>query len=292
MLTSAQTTPVPWYRRHVGALAAFLSSLTQRQRRTVAAGALGAAGLAVWGITVARARWPGARPTDEQAAVRDALALLGVQADPEAAAGRAYAALHPECPPEIDLNDPAHRACADAWLELRDEALRQLGCEGHPRIEVYAPGSAEQIQLFRKAAELAGVPESWASDAALMNVLAAESAGQVGIPNYTYGWRQDHPACWPKIHNELRAGIDSSGILRDGRLVKSTATGLGQLLLGNVDDHYPSGRAGIGVAVEEAAGMLSYIKDRYGEPVWAWRCHNKLCPRIPGKRPKTFKEGY
>lgn len=131
---------------------------------------------------------------------------------------------------------------------------------------VYPPGSAEQVSLFEKAADIAGVPKSWASSDALQHLLAAESAGKVGVPNYTYGDRVKDPAEWSKIHEELRNGKITA---------KSSATGLGQLLARNVDKYYPSGRQGIGDPVEEAAGMMGYIKDRYGTPERAWSQYNK-----------------
>lgn len=131
---------------------------------------------------------------------------------------------------------------------------------------VYPPGSAAQVALFEKAASLAGVPKSWASSSALQHLLASESAGKVGVPNYTYGDRVKNPAEWSKIHEELRNGKITA---------KSSATGLGQLLAKNVDKYYPSGRQGIGNPVEEAAGMMGYIKDRYGTPERAWSQYNK-----------------
>lgn len=132
---------------------------------------------------------------------------------------------------------------------------------------VYPPGSAEQVALFEKAADIAGVPKSWARSDALQHLLASESAGKVGVPNYTYGDRAKNPAEWSKIHEELRNGKITA---------KSSATGLGQLLAKNVDKYYPSGRRGIGDPVEEAAGMMGYIKDRYGTPEKAWSQYNKL----------------
>ncbi|MFH1810387.1 MAG: hypothetical protein ABIJ09_16720 [Pseudomonadota bacterium] len=131
----------------------------------------------------------------------------------------------------------------------------------------YPPFSSEAKALFREAARKAGVPESWADSPGLHNILKRESNGQVGVPNYTYGGRKKDPAQWSAIHNELKNGRITA---------KSSATGLGQLLLRNVDRYYPSGRAGIGDPVEEAAGMLAYIKDRYGSPERAWALYGKL----------------
>jgi spore coat assembly protein SafA len=133
-----------------------------------------------------------------------------------------------------------------------------------PRLEVYEPGSPEARALFRDAARLAGVPESWADSAGLHNILRRESGGKVGVPNYTYGARARDPSQWGSVHDELRSGRITA---------RSSATGLGQLLLSNVDRYYPAGRAGIGDPVQEAAGMLRYIQDRYGTPDNAWRLY-------------------
>ena len=85
----------------------------------------------------------------------------------------------------------------------------------------------------------------WASSAGLRNLLDAESEGQVGKLNYTYGARARDPSEWAAVHEELRNGAITA---------KSSATGLGQLLLSNVDKYYPSGRQGIGNPTEEPSG--------------------------------------
>jgi len=130
----------------------------------------------------------------------------------------------------------------------------------------YVPGSPEQITLFKQAAKLAGLPVSWASEPGLVKILEHESSGWVGRPNYTYGERAEKRSLWQSVLDELRQGVKSA---------KSSASGLGQLILDNVDKFYPSGRKGIGVPVEEAAGMLRYIKDRYGSPASAWAMYGK-----------------
>jgi LysM repeat protein len=126
----------------------------------------------------------------------------------------------------------------------------------------YKPFSAEAKALFADAARSAGLPASWANSNGLHRILQKESKGKVGVPNYTYGRRASRPASWGGIHDELKRGRISAN---------SSATGLGQLLIANVDRYYPSGRAGIGDPKEEAVGMLRYIKDRYGNPNNAWR---------------------
>lgn len=149
--------------------------------------------------------------------------------------------------------------------------------------ERYVPGSPRQVELFERAADVAGVPRDWASDPSLAALIEAESDGWVGIPNYTYGPRKKDRSRWPEVWAELQRGEITTN---------SSATGIGQLKLSNADTYYPDKRAGIGDAFNEAVGMLRYIEDRYGHPSHAWRCHNRLCDDIPGKRPKTFKEGY
>lgn len=133
--------------------------------------------------------------------------------------------------------------------------------------DVYPPGAPETIALFREAAAYAGVPQSWASSAGLRELLLHESHGFVGKPNYSYGRRSSDPDRWREVQAELRAGIKAS---------RSSASGLGQLLLSNVEAHYPSGRAGIGNAFEEAVGMLRYIQARHGTPDRAWHAYNDV----------------
>ena len=147
---------------------------------------------------------------------------------------------------------------------LRPSATRTTPA---PRLPVYPPHSPEAIALFREAASVAGVPTSWATSNGLHQILSRESGGRVGVPNYTYGRRAQDPGQWPEIWSELRNGTISA---------RSSATGLGQLLLNNVDTYYPNGRSGIGNAVEEAAGMLNYIQARYGNPEQAWRSYGRM----------------
>ncbi len=144
----------------------------------------------------------------------------------------------------------------------------------------YPPGSPQQVELFRRAATLLrghgiNVPDSWASSRALQNILLRENRdGEVGRPNFRYGARANDPSTWPAIWAELRAGR-IQGQDRVPRRLRSSATGLGQLLGSNVDKFYPSGRAGIGNPIEEAAGMMYYISDRYRTPERAWANYNR-----------------
>lgn len=141
---------------------------------------------------------------------------------------------------------------------------RTIGDTNVPRQQTYTPGSPEARALFTEAARMAGLPPEWGNSEALHNILRRESGGQVGRPNYTYGSRARDPSQWGSIHDELKNGQITA---------RSSATGLGQLLLSNVDKYYPNGRAGIGDPLQEAAGMMRYIKDRYGSPENAWRLY-------------------
>ena len=144
-------------------------------------------------------------------------------------------------------------------------------------LAVYAPNSPEAIELFSDAAESLGLPRSWGSSDALHNILRNESGGVVGIPNYTIQTKdgknaKQHPESWTDIHEELKTGALKPGSAR----AKSSATGVGQLLLSNVMRYYPSGADGIGDCHEEAIGMLAYIEDRYNDPETAWRLYGTL----------------
>jgi hypothetical protein len=134
----------------------------------------------------------------------------------------------------------------------------------------YVPGSPEQIALFEAAARLVKLPVEWARSTGLINILQKESGGWVGRPNFRYGDRAKDQNQWPAIWEELKRGIYTGVQVVNGVTHRSGATGLGQLQPDNVDKDYPSGRKGIGNALEEAAGMLRYIKRRYGTPEIAW----------------------
>ncbi len=142
--------------------------------------------------------------------------------------------------------------------------------QAHRRVQSYtrfspgvrfAPGSRRARELFRAAAHVAGLPPSWGSAPGLHQILKHESNGVVGVPNYTYGSRKNHKSEWPKIYHELQHGRITA---------VSSATGLGQLLNYNVKAYYRHGLNGLGVPLDEAVGMLRYIKARYGTPANAW----------------------
>ncbi|NIR02815.1 MAG: hypothetical protein GTN78_21865 [Gemmatimonadales bacterium] len=140
----------------------------------------------------------------------------------------------------------------------------------------YVPGSSEQVALFEQAAPVAGVPTSWASNRDFITVLRRESNGWVGIPNYQYGDFSRDRDKWPQVWAELRSPGYECPKKVEGVTGKFTcATGLGQMIPSNVDAYYPDGRAGIGDALNEAIGMLRYIKARYGTPSAARAFHDE-----------------
>lgn len=145
------------------------------------------------------------------------------------------------------------------------------------------PGSDECIAVFTDACNYAGIDESWARNPDLYKLLEKESWGYVGRLNYTL------------------QGIDTDGfkkmaLSRERIPAKSSASGLWQLLLENVDKYYPSGRNGIGNSIEEAIWMVKYIEDRYGDPTTALSMHWKTGTYIHSGSwftlSKSFQEWY
>jgi hypothetical protein len=195
------------------------------------------------------------------------------------------------------------------WTRATEDAMqRELGAyvieDGGFPWGQYTPGSREFVALFRLAAREAGLPDWWGSSDGVKQIVQRESRGWVGIPNYTYGDLKNDKAKWPAIWAELQSGElsapgDYSPIM--GSTIRSSATGLGQLLLSNADKFYPAARFGIGVPLQEAIGTLRYIKRRYGDPEKALNCYKVYCASPPcdtvyGTGPcmkvKKFKEGY
>lgn len=133
-------------------------------------------------------------------------------------------------------------------------------------IKKFQPNSPDAVMLFRIATKIANLPEDWAKNEKLHSVLARESNGKVGVLNYTIksmGLDQFYArANASSAHNPIGA--------------KSTASGLGQLLLSNVDKYYPDGRKGIGDPINEAVGFIKYIADRYGNPDIAYQMYGKI----------------
>ena len=165
--------------------------------------------------------------------------------------------------------------------------VNQAEIEQILKMKRFIPGSRDAQILFTYAAKAAGLPEGWGTDAGLHYILSRESAGIVGRLNYTIP-KSYTPEQFKRISLE-RKNNNPLG-------VTSTASGLGQMLLSNVDKYYPDGRAGIGDALSEAVGMLRYIHDRYGSVEVARSVYGKVASythAVTGKhKNKSFQEGY
>lgn len=152
------------------------------------------------------------------------------------------------------------------------------------------PMSREAVILFTAATQSAGLPSEWAKNPKLHHILQEESAGwQVWILNYTITQNTGHTT-------ESFRDISMRRRVKNPIGVRSTASGLGQLTLSNVDLFYPDGRAGIWDPLNEAVGMLRYIRDRYGDIDTAYSVYGRkwsYTHAVTGqRRQKTFKEGY
>lgn len=154
-------------------------------------------------------------------------------------------------------------------------------------LKLFPPGSPIAVKLFTYAALKANMGLSkeeviaWGKSPDLHYILDHESKGKVGVLNYTL---VEHGVSLARLKNG------------DQGAARSSASGLGQCLYANVDAFYPDGRAGIGDPLNEAVGMLRYIKNRYGSPAAARSVYGRTGSFVDGStgrvRTKTFKEGY
>ncbi len=141
--------------------------------------------------------------------------------------------------------------------------------------------AADLWKLFSSAIEKYGqqawIPLDWANRDALHKVVMKESWGITGRLNYTFwavakrmGKSIDDPQFITFVHNKLKSWATAGDFG-----IRSTATGIGQLLKGNVEKYYPDGLQWIWDPDNEAIGMLRYIKDRYGTPENVLNHYNK-----------------
>jgi hypothetical protein len=153
----------------------------------------------------------------------------------------------------------------DTWNLLANAGTRTAGMLQTAGTN-YPPNAAHTVSLFEDAIRLynernpnrRSLPLSMARDANWHWLLGKENGdGVVGLPNCSIGRNLSREQI-AIVHARIRHGE---------RWTRSTATGLGQLIIGNVDRHYPDGRAGIGNPRSEAYGMLSYMVENYGS--WA-----------------------
>gem|GEM_PF-1313816 len=155
----------------------------------------------------------------------------------------------------------------------------------------FVPGSLEAKQLFQAACQASGlgVAEEWWNNDKLHTLLRKESAGKVGCLNYTMRGKNS-------ISEEDFRNRAINSTRKNPTQYASTASGLGQMILTNVDTYYPNGRRGIGDPLQEAVGLIRYIYDRYGDPTTACDMHGKTGTytnsRTGRRINKTFREGY
>jgi hypothetical protein len=198
---------------------------------------------------------------------------------------------------------------AAAFLTSRKSSAASFDYDGVPATERYPPHSPEAKLLFRKAAAIAGLPESWANEPGTHNIMAKESGGWVGRPNYKFnllfGKNFNDPGRrgeWGKAHQIIRLDESSSQGKKRHPGFNSRASGLGQMQPGSIKKMYPDGFKGVGDPLNEAVGYLRYIASRYGSPHVAYSVYGKGGPgsqkvyythAMTGKkRSKGFKEGY
>ena len=172
---------------------------------------------------------------------------------------------------------------------------------------VYPPGSTQLTELFVEAARREeGMPEQWGRLPGLVGsrrdidgggLVSRESGGVVGRLNYKFEFSRDPnfrlPQPWTedidggKNPENIVAGINwvqnpshlrsashpGRGVrLPDG--INSSAIGLGQLLSSVGYANMPLRYNGYGIPMQEARGMLAYIKGRYGHPTAGYSFHN------------------
>ena len=119
-------------------------------------------------------------------------------------------------------------------------------------------------------AALANDPNFTLIFAGAKGVPGENPAGIPGLPNYQYqhsdlgaGYKSEEgmAAIRQAIIDGKDPWLGQTRVLGDNR---SSATGLGQLILANVDAYYPNGREGIGDPYNEIVGATRYMMDRYG----------------------------
>jgi hypothetical protein len=144
----------------------------------------------------------------------------------------------------------------------------------------YEPQSADAIALFSEAARLLGPSyDGWGDARGIHYTLGRESGGFVGVPNSA----PRDPSTWPPVWAAAKA------LQRNANPYGSEYIGLGQLGTRGGDwsrwteasaNDMPRGPASLGVPLEEAIGMLRYVKGRYGTPEVLWEWYH--LPYAPG----------
>lgn len=163
--------------------------------------------------------------------------------------------------------------------ELTDEEKKSLTEISSENIEKWkneqfwlkiTPGSKDAIQLFTLAA-MSMKPnmsieeaKQWGMSEDLHFILAHESGWIVWLENYTL---KNAGIDWKTMKNRSleRSDLDGNRLAGSEFWVVSTAIWLGQLTMSN-EYLLPHWRKSIWIPLEEAIGMLQYIRERYGRP--------------------------
>lgn len=165
--------------------------------------------------------------------------------------------------------------------EITEETINNIN-----NIRRFRPWSRESITLFKIACKIANIDKSWATNPHLHKILWNESSWIVWILNPTIKWLTPSEYKTKALSSPRNNPIGS----------ESTASGLGQLLLSNIDKHYPSWRKWIWNPIEEAVWFIKYIKERYWDPDVAisvyWRTWSYVNSRTWKKMYKSFEEWY
>lgn len=139
----------------------------------------------------------------------------------------------------------------------------------------FVPWAKETQQLFTYAAIMSWLPKDWWKNESFHILLEKESGWIVGNLNYEFfkrGRKETTKGFKEKITTWDFATTRADELSPEMGIV-SNASWLGQLLVSNVELYYPSGREWIGVPLEEAVGMLRYIKKRHKTPEQALNFH-------------------
>ena len=169
---------------------------------------------------------------------------------------------------------------AFAWLDVKTEDVQKIR-----EMKRFYPWSHETVILFKIAAKVAWLPWIWATNSNLHYILWKESNWKVGVLNYT--------AKSMSLNQFKSMALNSNS--KNPMWLKSTASGLWQLLLSNVDIFYPSWRKWIWDPIEEAVWFMRYIKDRYWNPDIAKSVYWKMWyfnHPTKWRQYKGFKEWY
>jgi hypothetical protein len=177
--------------------------------------------------------------------------------------------------PVYDVKDPRESDTINQdFLQLCLYAIKKHGTDGSKWLK------ANGVRLDPKKIA------SFQYQRFLQGVVFLESLGTVGIPNFLYLPFAEDPKNWPTIWQSIKDGKYIGKRYQSGpyKGQGSKATGLGQFLPENIENHYPEEFDGMGEATNEAFGCMSYLEERYnGDPLKAWEHKEKTGNGNPAK---------